>query len=291
MKKIEIYKVKYILEELEDAIINKKPFSLIRIGDGGIDFLRSVLINNTERLIIISEKEGIPPTKIYSLFYLFGKYLSQANFIDTPEVYFNNDFWPRFKRPKISSTLEDWRNICTTKMYNSEKFFLMKQWKDIYYNSEINNSRYCNPEFNFLSLLRGVNEKNLIDIIRKKTVYCITNNEEVKPILQKICNVKIIEIVGWHKNLYKNNYKSVSKFIKKNASRPDIWLMGAGEWGRVFSGMIKQHGGRTVDMGSIFGCWCGRNIPKRLEKFIFKLSETDLEFGLTKEGKKYKTFI
>jgi len=150
MKKIKIHKVKEILEELEDSIVNKKPFSLIRLGDGGVDFLRSVLTNNVERLLIILEKEGIPDTKIYPIFYLFGKYCSQANFIDYPDIYYTKEFWSRFKRPKGASIIKDWRSTYNdVKVYNNEKFFLMKQWKDIYNDAEIYNNRYCNPEFNF----------------------------------------------------------------------------------------------------------------------------------------------
>jgi len=291
-KKIKIYKVKEILEEIECAILNKKPFSLIRIGDGGVDFLRSVLTNNIERLLVILGKEGIPHTKIYSIFYLFGKYCSQANFIDYPDIYHTKEFWPRFKKPKATLITKDWRNTYNDiKIYNNEKFFLMKQWKDIYNDAEIYNDQYCNPEFNFLSLLKGINEKNLIDIIRNKTVYCITNFIETKPLLQTVCNVKIIRIVGTGKNLYKRNYKDVTKFIKKNANKCDLWFVGAGEIGRIFSGMIKQHGGRTIDIGSVFDCWSGRKIPKRLEKFIFRISENSLEFRLTENGKKYGKYI
>lgn len=272
MKKIKIYKVKEILEELEDAIKNRKPFSIIRLGDGGIKFLHSILTNNKTRLVSIIKKEGIPPKMIYPFFYLFGKYLSQANFIDTPQMYFNKEFWPRFKRPDIIPIIKDWRNI--------------------YYDSEINNgNRYCNPEFNFLSLLKGINKRNLTDIIRNKMVYCITNCRGIKPILQRVCNVKIIEIVGWNGNLYENNYKDVTKFIKKNANEPDLWFMGAGEIGRIWSGMIKQRGGRVVDVGSLFDVWCGKKLPKRLENFIFKTFKTGLEFRLTEKGKKYKEYI
>jgi len=294
MKKIKVYKVKEILEELDDAILNKKPFSLIRLGDGGVDFMRSVLTNNMERLLIILEKESIPHTKIYPIFYLFGKYCSQANFIDCPDIYHTKEFWPRFKRPKAVSITKDWRdtyNFDSVKVYNNEKFFLMKQWKDIYNDAEIYNNRYCNPEFNFLSLLKNINKKNLIDVIRNRTVYCIINFTETKSLLKTVCNVKIIKIVGAYKNLYKHNYKDVTKFIKKNANKCDLWFVGAGEIGRIFSGMIKQHGGRAIDIGSVFDCWSGRKIPKRLEKFIFRISENNLEFRLTENGKKYKEYI
>jgi len=271
MKKIEIYKVKYILEELEDCMTNRKPFSTIRLGDGGIKMLHSILTNNQDRILSILKKEGISPTKIYPIFYLFGKYFSQANFIDTPEMYFSEKFWPRFTREDIIPIIRDWNNI--------------------YHDSEIDNDRYCNPEINFLSILKGVHKKNLISLIRGKKIYCITNYPQVKSVLNKICDSKIIEIVGFYGNQYKNNYKDVTKIIKKNANKCDLWLVGAGELGRIYSGLIKQYGGRSFDIGSVFNFWVGAKLPKRLVDYIYRPSKHSIEVRLTEKGKKYKEYI
>jgi hypothetical protein len=271
MKTIKIYTVKEVLSELNDCIIRAKPFSLIRFGDGGLKFLHSILINNQNRILSVIKKEGIPVDKIYSVFYLWGKYVREANFIDTPKIYFTNKFWRRFKRSDIIPIIKDWKNI--------------------YDCSEFDNDRYCNPEINFLSILKGLNKNNLIDIIRNKKVYCITNYPEVKSVLNKICNYKIIQVVGFHENQYKHNYKNITRFIKENANNCDIWLVGAGELGRIYSGLIKQYGGRALDMGSVFDFWAGAKLPKRLINYIYRPSKNSIEVRLTKDGMKYKNYL
>lgn len=269
--KAEIHTVKEILYEINKSIKHKEPFSLIRFGDGGLKFLHSVLINNQTRLLSIITKEGIPVDKIYSVFYLWGKYVREANFIDTPAIYFTKKFWRRFKRLDVIPIIKDWKNI--------------------YDCSEFDNNRYCNPEVNFLMILKGLNKKNLIDTIRGKKIYCITNYPKVKSVLDKICNVKIIEVVGFHGNQYENNYKDVTKFIKKNANKCDLWFVGAGELGRIYSGLIKQYGGRALDMGSVFDFWAGAKLPKRLTDYIYKPSRHSIEVRLTEKGKKYKKYL
>jgi len=59
-----IYKVGEILNKLEYCICNKKPFSHIRFGDGGIKFLHAILFNDHKQLAMISKREGLPPEKL-----------------------------------------------------------------------------------------------------------------------------------------------------------------------------------------------------------------------------------
>jgi len=274
MSKTRIYKVEEILDELEDCIINKKPFSLIRMGDGGIKFMDCVLRNqNQERLLNILEKEGIPPKMIYPLFYLWGKYAREANFIDSPEVYFTNQFWPRFKRPEIIPIIRDWKRI-----YNDSEFLT-------------ENTRYCNPEVNFLMLLKRKGKKTLINLIAGKKICCVTNHTNTVKVLRKVADVKMIKIVGFHQRHYDECYKKITKKIKRTANKYDLWLMGAGEIGRIYSGLIKQYGGRALDIGSVFDCWLDADIPKRLKGFVYKTSKYSLDFRLLPEARKYQKFI
>lgn len=269
--KVKIYNVNEILSEIEKSIKKRKPFSLIRMGDGGLKFMHSILNNNQTRILSVIEKEGIPVDKIYSVFYLWGKYVREANFIDTPAIYFTDKFWRRFKRKDIIPIIKDWKNI--------------------YDCSEFDNDRYCNPEFNFLSILKGINKRNILDVIRGKSVYCITNYPEVKSKLKAFCNPNIIKIVGFHGNQYEKNYKDVTRFIKNNATKCDVWFVGAGELGRIYSGLIKHYGGRSIDMGSVFDFWAGSDLPKRLKEYIYKPSRRSMEIRLTDMGKKYKDFL
>ena len=146
---MKIYKVEEILKDLNDCIINKKPFSLIRLGDGGIKFIHSILYNDYEQLNEIIVKEGMPRNLIIEVLELWGYYGRQANYIDTPEVYFTNQFWPRLKGPK--------------KLMNRKTRDRLHMWEELYNRAEIDNTNYCNPEINFLSILRKALTINLLN--------------------------------------------------------------------------------------------------------------------------------
>ncbi len=272
---IKIYTVKEILNELEDCINYKKPFSLIRYGDGGIKVLESILYNNNNpRFLEILDKEGILFNKVYSIFHLWGKFATEANFIDSPEIYFTDKFWPRFTEQK--------RNIILP---------VIKNWSRIYYNANFDNYRYCNPEVNFLMLIQRNDCPNLINIIKNKKIRCITNHKDVNSYLSQVCDCSICEISGWYENQFINNYRDVTKEIKRDAKKYDLWLVGAGELGRVYTGLIKKHGGRAIDIGSVFDCWVKDELPVRLKGYITRLSIKDLRFRFTNISKKYMKYI
>ena len=67
-KEIRIFKCEEILQDLNEHIIERKPFSLIRFGDGGLKFIYAVLNNDRYLLKYIHEKEGIPLERIIDIF-------------------------------------------------------------------------------------------------------------------------------------------------------------------------------------------------------------------------------
>jgi len=65
----------------------------------------------------------------------------------------------------------------------------------------------------------------------------------------------------------------------------------AGELGRLYTGMIKEKGGRTLDIGFIVEYWLDGYIHPRFKLFIKKSLMNKLELVLTEEGKKFERFI
>jgi hypothetical protein len=114
----QIYTKDQILRDVDDAIKNKRSFSLIRFGDGGLKAMQSLLDNNEENIEIISNKEGIPVEEFKEIISLWAIYANSADYIDSPIVYFNNLFWKRYKKDYIPI------NILTTN--------LLKRWNIIY---------------------------------------------------------------------------------------------------------------------------------------------------------------
>jgi len=261
-----IYKVKDILNKLEYCIVNKKPFSHIRFGDGGIKFLHAILFNDPKQLAIICKREGLPPEKLNEIFELWGYFARQADFIDTPEVYFDGSFWPRMRS--------------STKGMTNQTEERMRMWKDLYHRSEFDNENYCNPESNYLMVVKMGNAKNLLNVMAGRKVCIITAKPEVKKVLSGY-NLDVIEIVGHNQNQYKNSFGKVIERIKGTAKDYDIWLIAAGELGRIYTGTIKENGGRAVDIGFIVEFWLGKDLHPRLELYLKRKTFSPLELILT----------
>ena len=272
-----IYKVGEILNKLEYCIVNKKPFSHIRFGDGGIKFLHAMIFDDSKQLAIISKREGLPTDKLDEIFELWGYFARKADFIDTPEVYFNGKFWPRMRTSFKGMTEQ------------TEK--RMKMWKDLYHRAEFDNENYCNPESNYLMVLKLGNQRNLVNMMGGRRKICIiTAKPEIKKVLSGL-NVDVIEIVGHYENQYKNSFHNVIDLIKNTAKNYDFWLVAAGELGRIYSGTIKEHGGRAIDIGFIIEFWNGENLHPRLELYMKRRIFSPLELVLTQFSHCYKESI
>jgi hypothetical protein len=271
---MKIYNTLEVLGELETAIYNKIPFSLIRFGDGGIKLIHAYYYNDDEQLDQIVEKEGIPKDKIKNLIDLWAMSASTSDFVDTPAVYFSTTFWPRVKGHKKMSdkTIER-----------------LKMWRRIYQIANFEVRKFCNPEVNFLSCLDIFGEKGFPDIIKDKKICIISSRSDLKHVL-KDYNFDSILIPGFTLNQYRV-FPRVLNRIKDDAKKYDIWLVAAGELGRIYSGIIKFHGGIAFDIGSTIDFWANKVIPLRLNQYITVDDKNDMKVKLIDKGLDYKEFI
>ena len=271
---MKIYTIDEILQKLENCVEYKLPFSHIRFGDGGIKFIHSIVYKDLSQLGIIIKKEGLSNPKIAEIFELWGYYARQADFIDTPEVYYTGEFWPRIKK--------------TGKSINFETDQKLRDWRDLYSRAEFDNENYCNPESNCLMIIKIPGKRNLIDFMKGKKVCCITAKPELKQVFPEI---DIVEIVGHWKNQYAHSFVQVVDIIKHTARDYDFWMVAAGELGRIYSGLIKECGGRSLDIGFVAEYWVDGIFHPRLFPFLNQCLNNRLELVLTDEGKKYEAFI
>lgn len=272
---VNVYSVKEIFEHLKICIRDDKPFSLIRLGDGGLKMIHSFIYDDKEQLDIIIKKEGLEPKIIKKVLQLWGYYGKRADYIDTPEVYFSPYFWPRIRAKQKAM-----------KPYTVNR---MRMWNSLYHKIHIHSKKFCNPEFNFLSCLRLPNQKTLINLIEDKKICLICDCPNVAKKLP--ADVTTVKIVSQYEDHYKNSYPKVIRFVEKNAKKFDLFLVAAGELGRIYSGRIREFGGRSLDIGFIVEYWSKGNIPIRLQHFIQPNPDNPLEFILTKAGKKYERYL
>jgi len=225
---------------------------------------------------IITKKEGLPQTKVVEIFELWGHYARHADFIDSPEVYFNDTFWPRVKKKG--------------KAINKATKIKMLEWKKLYTNSEFDNDNYCNPESNYLMVIRRSEHRNVLDIMKGKKIALITARPEVGSLL-KDYSVDIIKIVGHYEDQFRNSFHEVMDIIKHKATDYDFWMVAAGELGRIYTGSIKECGGRAIDIGFIIEFWIEGYLHPRIQPYLVSSIDNRFELILTKEGKKYEIFI
>jgi len=271
---MKIYRIDDIFDKLNWCIKYKLPFSHMRFGDGGIKYIHSILYKDFKQLTQILKKEGIPDQKVVEIMELWGYYARRADFIDTPEVYYNGEFWDRIK--KIGKPI------------NYETDQKLRAWRDLYGRAEIDNENYCNPESNCLMILNIDGKRNLFDMMKNRKVCVITARPEIKRILPE---VDVIEIVGQWENQYENSFKDVVDIINHTARNYDFWMVAAGELGRLYTGIIKERGGRTIDIGFVVEYWLDGILHPRFHPFVNQCAVNKLELVLTKEGRKYEDFI
>ena len=273
-----IHKIRNILTHFDSSIKEKSSFCLIRFGDGAIKCIHSFLFRDIEQMSEISVREGIPLNEFPMLIEKWTSTARNSSYIDSQEMYFDGRFWPRMRKP--------------TKGMTQKTKDRMLMWEDLYGRLEFENYNYCNPESNYLSVLRVDNWRNILDVMQDRKICMITAQPKVKSILSSAgYDVDVIPIVGHFENQYDNSYHQVMEYIEQKVNSYDMWLVAAGELGRLYSGRIKELGGRTFDIGFIAEFWMGENIHPRLKPFMIRSCCNPLELTLTFEGKKYERFI
>ena len=276
---IKIAKTIEVLNKLNLCIKEHSPFSLVRFGDGTIKAIHAFLNKDIYQLTCISQQEGIPIDVFEKFITFWTTSANCSDYIDCPEVYFSGKFWERTKSIK-------------KKKMSDKTLERLHLWKELYEKIGIQNINYCNPEVNFLSCLLGkFGQKTLPDILQNKKICCITSRSDVKKVLAKYnINTDIIKIAGKEQNQFHRSFNRVLESINDDANKYDLWLIAAGELGRIYPGLIKTNGGRALDVGSLIDYWVTGEIPSRLQPYL-KPSYHPLKLELTDEAKEYSKYI
>jgi hypothetical protein len=240
--------------------------------------MHAFLFGDSEQMMIICKKEGIPLNKFGELMDRWAELARKSTYIDSQEMYFDDRFWPRLRKANKGMT--------------DKTKDRMLMWDDLYGRFEFENYNYCNPESNYLSVLDVQGWPNILDVMKERKVCIITAQPKIKSVLSlKGYDVDIVPIVSQYENQYDNSYHNVMKYIEQKANCYDMWLVAAGELGRLYSGKIKELGGRCFDIGFIIEFWMGQDIHPRLKPFMRRSTGNHLELRLTSKGKKFERFI
>lgn len=255
-----IYTTKEILEDLNNHIVKRKPWSLVRLGDAGtgiisvfkahgiVDRGKWMGSRGTKLANSILGQLTIPTVEREKVINMVADSMSNSNYMDHFDSYTSH---PAKKGVGVLGEKQD--------------YILSAAGID-------NGGNYCSPFVHYFSIVE--NEYNLFNLMRNRRVFCITSRNDIINRLEKMSGAKLIHSYriprrGRKSCHYKDHFQKVSNIIKSKAKRYDLFLVGAGLLAVVYCGLIKENGGRAFDSGRLFDFWSGvRIIDSRPKRFI-----------------------
>jgi len=253
-----IHTTQCILDDLNDCIINKKPFSIIRFGDAIFGILSALLAPGFIDAGKWSKSKGrklsntilgqltIPTNKRIQLCERMVKAANNADYIDSYDAYL------LLNRRRLG--------------------IIARNWKSIHEQVGITNTSYCSCFVHYFSIVDG--EYNLFDVMKGRKIFCIGNSIQCLEQVKQISGAEIIDNYkipgrGRRNGHYKNHFRKVMRLIKRNATKYDLFLIGAGFLGKIYCDEVKANGGRAFDAGRLFNFWCGgRTIDSSPKRFL-----------------------
>lgn len=259
-----IYNLDYILNDIDQKILNKDTFSIVRLGDGDIKLLKSIIYNTCN--IKKFQQQGIPITEKEWITSIYKNSCTNANYISSFDVYDGIQCWRRI--PRVQKKI--------------------LQWKKVYQDVGITNENYCNPEIGFFLFLE--NRRNLFSVIEQRKICIVTCFSSVKSKLNNLgYNAQHILIPGRNSNHF-SQYKKNIKYFKKYATKFDLFLVGAGSLGRGYSDCIKKSGGVSIDIGQVFDVWNNEILPPRVRPYL-NYNKKNMSFNVKNEAKMFEKYI
>lgn len=263
-----LYKLNHILNDINCHLEEKKPFSLVRVGDGDLKLLWDIHLGKVNKQKF--ERSGIPEDQGQFVIDIYRDGCNTANYTSSFDEYYTEAMWNR--------------------KFSKGTRIKIKNWKEVYKNVGITNRNFCSPEIGFFFFLKNV-KNNLINQMKGRNVCIITSYKRVDIKLKRIgINAELFSIPGinqGHYSSYNHNVKTLKKLVAKG--KFDIFLNAAGALGKGYSYHIKEAGGICIDIGNVARFWCNGAIVGRYKKILIGASANTFQF--TKHGKKFERHI
>jgi len=126
----------------------------------------------------------------------------------------------------------------------------------------------------------------------KRIFSLVTSFADVEKELDgKFRNMTVIRIPGRYGRHYRYVKDILSK-IEEVAKLYDVFLVGGGVYGRLYSNHIKACGKIAIDIGQVFDVWSGytKHPPSRLQgRLVY--DRANKTFSLTDRGRRFKSAI
>jgi hypothetical protein len=269
-----MFTLDHILEDIKVHIEKQLPFSIVRLGDGDLKILQELRtgIFNSVR----SNRESYNAKNSQELLNSYINACNNANYTSSFDLYLNGQFW---------------RSCQAQRLISKDCVDLMIGWKNFYAQLGITNMNYCSPELGWQLFLQRKRKINLLNIIEKQQVVVITcwPTKVSRKLQASQIDAIPIAIPGRFGNHY-SKVKITKDRIKEMIKSRQIFLLGAGAWGRGYSDYIKSLGGIAIDIGKVCDLWAGFTWNRAYLSYV-NVDVTKTKFSLTDQGRKYISFF
>lgn len=282
-----IHTANFIKTDIIQHIDKQEPFSLIRIGDGDLKFIRCKIIldemgykdNEGIKLpdcVWKGYQQGVTIDKFNYVWDMYRDTSNRANYISSFDLY---------KKRKKGATKN-----------------LLNQWKNYYKALGVTNNSYCDPDIGFLLF----DNKRIFKYIKKnnKKMCIVTSLNDNFEIFRKAgYNLSIVKIPPGNKVRNKSGRKSFIKNIpkeqwhinkhqetiekiKQETKKSDVFFIAGGMLGRAYTDTVKECGKVGIDIGKMVNYWSTGRIPSRFNRKgnkIYKSSEITINAGKSRQ--------
>ena len=237
---------------IRNAIITKKPFSMVRLGDGEWSIIKYPK-HTKEKICKARISRWFDTSKITSkqIASIRNQILNACRQADILGI-------PSRKEVNIYSKWKRFFALCTT-----YEIFKPKQR---YYHF------YHVKHLDFKTILKDIN-----------TVYCITCRD-IKRQIEKAFNIKQVETflipperfayskkanrnIKWNgEPHYPELFLKILQWFDSFDLKGKVFLIGAGGLGKSYCNEIKKRGGISLDVGALFDAWAGLYTRPYLKK-------------------------
>ncbi len=263
-----------LLRDLNDHIENAEPFSNIRLGDGcSLTILHYLYI---EKLRELCRRNGL---NLFKYTVKLKKVLKKKRYGRYSDEEFKKICRRVITHSNKSNYIDRLDSFYEYTNYGMDEknveMIIVNNWKEVWAQIGITNENYCSMFANLYSIIKD--EYNIFDVAKGRDVFCISNEPVGVEKFSKFSGAKKVDSHILPKSHYDQplHFKKVCKIIKSNASKYDLFIVGAGFLGKIYLGLIKQNGGRGFDGGRCFNIWAdgGFRPRKIIADGIFEVDE------------------
>lgn len=265
--------------ELISRIKSKKPFSLIRLGDGEGDLLfwlkhkdnypHLAALSTLKILTIMFGKKAPTPHQWDNFVHYLDLAINESDIIGIPNYQQTSLALEKLKsNDSLSFDFRGNTGIVAVRDYLSTK-------NDQFYQDKI----ICNwhVHHSLLAFMSTI-------IVYADKVSAISCYPNILEVLQENFNItkgQLISIPPQASNIknspdefhYPERFTDINDYLKKTDSveEGELFLVAAGLLGKYYCGLIKQQGGMAIDIGSIMDVWMGYGVRGyQSEEFVQK---------------------